>query len=99
MKVRDIAPYGVRMPAELKDKLQEIAKRNGRSLNSEIVRILEEYVTPPKLDDIRPLSMEDSASPEKIQAWLAELSEKIADIEKIVNKNIPVDSPENKKPT
>jgi predicted DNA-binding protein len=99
MKVRDIAPYGVRMPAELKDKLQEIAKRNGRSLNSEIVRILEEYVTPPKIDDMRSLSMEDAASPEKIQAWLAELSGKIADIEKIVNKNLPASTPGSKKPT
>lgn len=37
MKVRDIAPFGVRLPAELKDKLQESAKKNSRSLNSEIV--------------------------------------------------------------
>lgn len=44
MHVRDIAPYGVRMPAELKEKLQEIAKSNGRSLNSEIVMILEDHV-------------------------------------------------------
>ncbi len=99
MKVRDIAPYGVRMPAELKDKLQEIAKRNGRSLNSEIVKILEEYVTPPTVDDMRTLSMEDAASPEKIQAWLTELSGKIADIEKIVNKHIQANPPGNKKPT
>lgn len=44
MKVRDIAPYGVRMPAELKERLQDLAKTNGRSLNTEIVRILTEYI-------------------------------------------------------
>ncbi|EJH7012915.1 Arc family DNA-binding protein [Salmonella enterica] len=37
MKIRDIAPYGVRLPAELKEKLQATAKENGRSLNSEII--------------------------------------------------------------
>ncbi|HCM9129095.1 TPA: Arc family DNA-binding protein [Enterobacter asburiae] len=41
MKVRDIAPYGVRMPAELKDKIQEKAKAHGRSMNAEIVQMLE----------------------------------------------------------
>ena len=45
MKVRDIAPYGVRLPAELKERLQESAKKNGRSLNSEIVtRLTESYL-------------------------------------------------------
>lgn len=44
MKVRDIAPYGVRMSAELKEKVQERAKRNGRSMNSEIVQILEDAI-------------------------------------------------------
>ena len=37
-----IAPLGVRLPEDLKTKLQERAKRNGRSMNSEIVQILED---------------------------------------------------------
>lgn len=37
MKVRDIAPFGVRMPSELKELLEREAKINSRSLNSEIV--------------------------------------------------------------
>ncbi|MBU0592456.1 MAG: Arc family DNA-binding protein [Gammaproteobacteria bacterium] len=41
MKVRDIAPFGVRMPAELKDRLDREAKINGRSLNSEVVSRLQ----------------------------------------------------------
>lgn len=45
MKVRDIAPYGVRMPAELKEKIAGIAKGNGRSMNAEIVMAIEAWVS------------------------------------------------------
>lgn len=41
---RNIAPFGLRMPEELKALLQEQAKKNKRSLNAEILAILEEYV-------------------------------------------------------
>lgn len=37
MKVRDIAPFGVRMPSELKEMLEREARINNRSLNSEII--------------------------------------------------------------
>lgn len=37
-----IAPLGVRIPDELKAKIQDQAKANGRSMNAEIVQILEE---------------------------------------------------------
>ena len=40
MKVRDIAPLGIRIPPEIKEKLKEKAKEKGRSLNSEIVQRL-----------------------------------------------------------
>lgn len=36
-RVRDIHPFGVRMPAELKERIDREAKINGRSLNTEIV--------------------------------------------------------------
>lgn len=36
-----IAPLGVRIPDELKEKIQAQAKDNGRSTNAEIVQILE----------------------------------------------------------
>lgn len=35
--VRDIAPFGLRMQIDLREKLEREAKINGRSLNSEIV--------------------------------------------------------------
>lgn len=41
---RDINPFGLRMPPELKDYLAEEAKRNGRSLNAEILYRLEQTV-------------------------------------------------------
>ena len=38
---RDIAPFGVRMPASLKEQLQTMASDNKRSLNAEIVAAIE----------------------------------------------------------
>ncbi|WP_075205145.1 Arc family DNA-binding protein [Serratia marcescens] len=38
--MRNIAPTGIRIPQEIKDALKERAAREGRSLNSEIIRIL-----------------------------------------------------------
>ena len=42
--MRSIAPFGLRMPDELKEKIQERAKVNGRSMNSEIIQTLEDAV-------------------------------------------------------
>lgn len=44
MKTSEIAPLGVRMPPQLKEHLKAAADTNRRSLNSEIVRRLEESV-------------------------------------------------------
>lgn len=46
MKVRDIAPFGVRMPSDLKETLEREAKINNRSLNSEIVGRLRKSLEP-----------------------------------------------------
>ncbi|MGY5366580.1 Arc family DNA-binding protein [Enterobacter oligotrophicus] len=40
-----IAPLGVRIPDDLKEKIQAQAKANGRSMNAEIVFILEEAMS------------------------------------------------------
>lgn len=40
-----IAPLGVRIPDELKDKIQGQAKENGRSMNAEILHILDASFT------------------------------------------------------
>lgn len=44
---RDIAPFGVRMPPALKDRVQAAAKANNRSMNAEIVATLEEKYPAP----------------------------------------------------
>lgn len=43
--MRSIAPMGVRIPDELKEKIQEKAKINGRSMNAEIVFLLEQSLS------------------------------------------------------
>lgn len=41
MNIRDIAPFGLRMAPELKEKIAESSKKFGRSMNAEIVFRLE----------------------------------------------------------
>ncbi|MDX7769986.1 Arc family DNA-binding protein [Aeromonas caviae] len=41
MKVSNIAPFGVRMPPDLKKRLEVSAKKNSRSLNAEVVHWLQ----------------------------------------------------------
>ncbi|RXW27709.1 Arc family DNA-binding protein [Enterobacter cloacae] len=94
-----IAPFGVRMPEGLKDKLHEIARKNGRSLNSEIVRILDEYVNGPKIEPMENISEEDLDSPQKLHEVIKELGEKIMLMESVFERNFPDYKPENKKPT
>lgn len=63
-----ITPYGLRMPRELKDTLDEEARRNGRSLNSEIVARLQasiqadesvpDFVTPELFEQVKALGQE-----------------------------------------
>ena len=45
-----IAPFGVRMQPELKQRLEEAAKESGRSMNAEIVARLEGSLDPSKQD-------------------------------------------------
>lgn len=42
MKTRDINPFGLRMPSEIRTWLEEQAAANRRSLNSELLVILED---------------------------------------------------------
>ena len=42
---RSIKPFGLRMQPEDKARIEERAKLNGRSMNSEIVQILKEVLT------------------------------------------------------
>lgn len=42
--MRDIAPFGLRMPHELKEQIEVMAKKNRRSMNAEIIVLLESTV-------------------------------------------------------
>jgi hypothetical protein len=46
-KIASIPPFGLRMRSGLKRRLEEAAKANGRSLNSEIVARLEQSLAIP----------------------------------------------------
>ena len=49
-----IAPYGLRMPPELKQRVESSAKANGRTLHAEIITALEYlYPAPTPLDDFK----------------------------------------------
>lgn len=39
--VRDIAPTGIRFPESLKELLKQAAKKEGRSVNNEVVKRIE----------------------------------------------------------
>jgi Arc-like DNA binding domain len=49
-KIASIPPFGLRMQSGLKRRLEEAAKANGRSLNSEIVARLEQSLASPDLE-------------------------------------------------
>lgn len=39
-----MAPITIRFPQEIKDEIQEIAQKEGRSFNSQIVQVIKEYL-------------------------------------------------------
>ncbi len=41
---KQIVPYGLRMPPEVKEQLEKLAEQNRRSLNAEIVVRLEQSI-------------------------------------------------------
>lgn len=44
-KKKPLSPFGVRMTDEMRAQVEERAKQNGRSMNSEIIQILKEALT------------------------------------------------------
>lgn len=44
---RDLAPFGVRLPPDLKSRIHAAAEANNRSMNAEIVATLEKTYPPP----------------------------------------------------
>ncbi|WP_273967984.1 Arc family DNA-binding protein [Enterobacter cancerogenus] len=58
---RSIAPFGLRMPDDLKERVATRATLNGRSMNAEIIQILEDVVAgndaAPEISKIRQENM------------------------------------------
>lgn len=46
MKIRDIAPFGLRIPSDLKERLRKAGKERRYSLNKEMVTRLDESFRP-----------------------------------------------------
>lgn len=52
-QVRDYDKFMLRFPDGMRDAIAERAKKNGRSMNSEIVHILESAITGPQVGSVR----------------------------------------------
>lgn len=52
-QVRDYDKFNLRFPDGMRDAIAERAKTNGRSMNSEIVQILQDALTGPKVGSVR----------------------------------------------
>lgn len=83
--------FNLRFPDGMRDDIAERAKANGRSMNSEIISILEEriYATNDDLRDLSPEEMKEAISKQvpllmKQAETIEKLSEKIDDIAKIL---------------
>ena len=65
----NIAPFGLRLQPELKERIKEAAELHGRSMNAEIVAILEEYPRLAMLPmDVSYLKMENEQLAAKLEA-------------------------------
>lgn len=66
-----VPPFGLRMTFEIKQELETAAKKNGRSLNSEILARLEwsmgRYLSP---NDPAPTSPPDEEFQDAVEIWI-----------------------------
>lgn len=64
--MRNISPFGLRMPDELREAVADRAKENGRSINSEIIDILTKSLVASSLDDEAFVYMLEAASKDNV---------------------------------
>lgn len=77
--------FNVRLPVGMRDAIADRAKRNGRSMNSEIVQILQDALETEKLIaetdivdfDSTQAALDSKSTPEEKAAFLAELEKEI----------------------
>lgn len=89
-----IAPFGLRMPEDLKTAIAERAAKNGRSMNAEIVQILEDRLSTER--ELEDFIIDDAQRSGGVQSL------SIKDLEEIMEKTVRkaldglADSPVNK---
>lgn len=54
-----ITPYPLRIDSETRAKIEALAKANGRSLNAQIVLMLDEWLSGSHVEESKPLNDED----------------------------------------
>lgn len=76
--VRDLAPFGLRIPVDLKDRIKRAASENNRSISAEIIFALEQtYPAPAPASEIqkkldRVIAKWESASSDEDRAELVD---------------------------
>lgn len=79
--------FSVRMPPDLRASLEALAEASGRSLNAEIVRALELFLQGEVIDPTT--HPEYAAKLEKQQIAIDSLSEKLADVFRLIEQGPP----------
>lgn len=72
--MREIAPFGLRMPAELKERIDREAKANGRSMNTEIISRLWASFEPKQTGHLQAMS---PAAPSYGESELSEIERQL----------------------
>jgi predicted DNA-binding protein len=70
---RDITPFGLRMPAELKARVDAAATKSGRSINAEVVARLQESFEASAAVDVNALA--EALAPKLAEQVAAKLKE------------------------
>ncbi|WP_033053995.1 Arc family DNA-binding protein [Sinorhizobium meliloti] len=84
----NIAPFGLRMQADLKERIKAAAERNGRSMNSEIVATLENAYPAFSKEFLEELSFLDqideiAAKLERVRAEAEEIARAREEVKKV----------------
>ena len=85
--MRSIAPFGLRMPEDLREAVSERAKENGRSMNSEIIDMIGKALVSPSLNDEEFVYMLEVATTERMtekdkvlaESTLLQMAEKLTE--------------------
>jgi hypothetical protein len=83
-KIGSVAPFGLRMLPDLKEKIENAAAKSGRSLNAEIVHRLESSLEPPTHGNVFGVAMSLSDEDRQKAAILATAMESLL-------RSIPLD--------